>query len=230
MSLAARSASGAAAPEDVHAPGAANGAAGILTQDEPVDGLPADPTVTRGRTGRMVRTNASAPRGNTRGSVAMDRPGVRVTPRLPNGAPGITRKNTYDSLWRSTRGCSYGIRVEPLAQDAHGHRLAGDPALVDEQLRDAPIGAPVRRRVPEPQLAAAGKAERPAALDLHEEDVDRIPGPRQRLGEPARPPAPRSPPGSGRSRAACADRSRGTPQMGTAYSALGVSAASMIGS
>src|SRR5258706_415314 len=84
---------------------AAEEAAGVSTK-RPTDFQPIRPPGIS--TGRVVRTNASAPRGKTRGSVAIDRPGVSGTPRLPTGVPDSTRKNTYASLYRSTRARSSG--------------------------------------------------------------------------------------------------------------------------
>ena len=134
------------------------------------------------RRGRSVRTKASAAGGNSRASVAMERAGVSGTPRLPRGGPSSRRKKTTDWLCRRTRARSAGFCCEPGADRVHRDALLGQPSLVDQEPPDRPVRAAVGGRRPDPDLAPVREAKGAAALHLHEEDVDGIPGPRQGPG------------------------------------------------
>src|SRR5262245_20393146 len=66
---------------------------------------------------------------------------------------------------------------EPLADGLHRHRLSRHLSLVDQEAADRAVRPAIGAGVADAALTAVGESQRPASLDLHEKDVDRVAGP-----------------------------------------------------
>src|SRR5262249_30984747 len=166
---------------------AADRAARVLVEDEALEGDPVDLTVPRldrpaGAEERQCATREDAGIGGDR-AAWREGHAEAADPRALAHAEehvGLVVREDARALGRPSG--------EPLPERPHRQGLGLEMPLVDQQLPDAPVRAPVRRDRAHAKLAASGKAERAAALDLEEEHVHGVAGPGERTGELAEPP------------------------------------------
>src|SRR5262249_53752965 len=155
--------------KEIDAAGPANGAAAVLIEDEPVEGLPAEPAV-----GGLPR-----PLGPQEGERArweepeVGRDGAGRRDRHPEAAERRASEPAEEDVGlvvlEHTRPL-LGMGGQPGSQDGERHPLARQLALVDQEPADAAVRATVGRSMADADLSAVGQTQGAAALDLHEED------------------------------------------------------------
>ncbi len=190
MAPAIVAASTPAPPEGVEAIGPTDRAAGVLR----------DPQAIGAGIVHALEQHRGRPTARSADSAAALTAGVTGRPSAPSGPwPGQLMEEDVARILAHQRRPGVGIGVDPVADRLHRDRRRNQAAIAQEPA-DRDIGAPVLRRKADPHDAAVGQPQPSRALDLEEEEVDRIGPPRRFRARARRARPPRSPRGRNKGR------------------------------